>query len=359
MESIAVGKRMKSSTKRKAVKFVSDESLKPMSANNVGSRESEILRSLDRLHAAVVTRSDALNKAIVDLAAVIPALSQAGSHPQTACFVSSSDNSEATPTEFHEIKRQIKELVNDVLPRDAVVVVVNKGDEELLELGARIAGHFPQAGDGRYSGYHPESSDAAILQLEELRFRGAEYLLFPCTAFWWIDHYVEFKQYLDKHYRLAKNPTNICLIYDLSETGRRPSAPHAHGGGKISQYLENPRDQIDHEQIRKAVDSVLPPDAVVAVVSKGDDARLDLCSRVTHHFPPAQPGRPAGVCPADSTSAVQSLKEMCEMGVQYLLLPTTTLWWLDYYGDLKQYLEAHAKLVLKHPACSIWHIYPA
>jgi hypothetical protein len=353
MEFIKVDERMKrSGAKHTAIKLVSDESPNSMTANKDGNRESETLRSLHNLHRALVAHSITLKRAISGLAAVI----QTDNHAPTKNFVSSSDSGEAAPAEYPEVKRKIKELVNDVLPPDAVLVVVSKGDEELLELGGRIGGHFPQTEDGRYTGYHPKTSDEAVLQLEEVRFRGAEYFLLPYTAFWWIDHYVEFKQYLDKHYRLATKRTDACFIYDLSETESKPRAPHAYLGGKVSQYLQTPRDQDDHAQIRKAVNSALPADAIVAVVSKGDDALLDLGTRVARHFPPPQPGRPAGICPDERTNVVESLKDMCETGVQYLLFPATTLWWLDHDGDLKQYLDAHAKLLLKHPACSVWDI---
>jgi len=266
----------RSLTKRKTVKSASDKSLKPMGANDSGSHAREILRSLDRLHTTFVTRSDALSKAIAELAAVIPTLSREGSYTHKANSLSASESSEATPSGYPEIKRQIKELVNDVLPPDAVVVVVNKGDEELLELEGRIAGHFPQTGEGRYSGYHPESSNAAILQLEEVRLRGAEYLLFPSTAFWWIDHYVEFKQHLDEHYRLATNPTNVCIIYDLSATPSKPSTPRGRADGRISKYLKKPCDQIEQYQSKKAVDGARPahpvsPRRVTRVKSRGNE----------------------------------------------------------------------------------------
>ena len=43
--------------------------------------------------------------------------------------------------------------------------------------------------DGTYAGYHPGTSEEAIEHLEAVRERGAEYILFPQTAFWWLDFY--------------------------------------------------------------------------------------------------------------------------------------------------------------------------
>ena len=69
-----------------------------------------------------------------------------------------------------------------------------------------------------YAGYYPSSSCEAIAQLEGLRAKGAQYLLFPQTAFWWIDHYPEFARHLESRYRLIvrRNDTdNACMIFDL------------------------------------------------------------------------------------------------------------------------------------------------
>ena len=60
--------------------------------------------------------------------------------------------------------------------------------------------HFPQAAKGEYAGHHPADSAAAIEHLESLRAKGGQYLLFPATAFWWFEHYRDFKQYLDARY---------------------------------------------------------------------------------------------------------------------------------------------------------------
>ena len=70
-----------------------------------------------------------------------------------------------------------------VLPPGATVLVVSKGDEELLELGGRRAWHFPRGKGGTYAGYHPGASSEAIDHLEELRASGGEFLIFPSTAF--------------------------------------------------------------------------------------------------------------------------------------------------------------------------------
>ena len=100
------------------------------------------------------------------------------------------------------------------MPAEAKIAVVSKGDEELLQLHGRESWHFPQTQGGIYAGYHPADSAAAITHLEDLRARGAEYLLFPATAFWWLSHYGDFGRYLGRHRRVYDD--SDCIIFDLT-----------------------------------------------------------------------------------------------------------------------------------------------
>src|SRR5947207_15858862 len=93
--------------------------------------------------------------------------------------------------EYASLVSRFQALGSRALPADAVVAVVSRGDHELLDLGGRLAWHFPRREDGVYAGYHPADSAAAIAHLEGLRDRGAEFLAFPATALWWLEHYAE------------------------------------------------------------------------------------------------------------------------------------------------------------------------
>jgi GT2 family glycosyltransferase len=120
---------------------------------------------------------------------------------------------------YRHLIRRIREVVRDALPRNATVVVVSKGDDELLNLYGRRGWHFPQTEDGTYAGYYPAASTAAIAQLEALRSKGAEFLLFPDTSLWWLEHYPEFGRHLQSRYREVARREGTCLIYDLRESG--------------------------------------------------------------------------------------------------------------------------------------------
>ena len=67
----------------------------------------------------------------------------------------------------------------------------------------------------RFTGYYPADSDEAVERLEGLRAKGADFLLFPRTAFWWVDHYQKFREHLDAHYPVVVRDENTCIIFDL------------------------------------------------------------------------------------------------------------------------------------------------
>jgi hypothetical protein len=113
-----------------------------------------------------------------------------------------------------QVLQRIRQVVDTTLPPDALAVVVSKGDDELLQLERRKAWHFPQAANGGYAGHHPADSREAISQLEAVRAKGADFLLFPPSAFWWFDHYSGFRSHLDARFRRVWNDES-CVIYRL------------------------------------------------------------------------------------------------------------------------------------------------
>jgi len=102
------------------------------------------------------------------------------------------------------------------VPAGARVLVVSRGDDRLLALEGREAGHFPQAADGTYAGHHPHDSDAAVAELDRMRADGWRYLVFPITALWWLDHYAELRRHLETTGRLLLRRDGLGLVYGLS-----------------------------------------------------------------------------------------------------------------------------------------------
>jgi hypothetical protein len=116
---------------------------------------------------------------------------------------------------YQKLIQQIRGVVRTTLPLAATVIVISKGDDELLKLDGRRAWHFPQTEDGTYIGYSPANSTEAIAHLEVLRLKGGDFLLLPDTAFWWLAYYREFHQHLDAYYQRTWGD-ECCIIYQLS-----------------------------------------------------------------------------------------------------------------------------------------------
>ncbi len=127
-------------------------------------------------------------------------------------------------TEYQNLIVSVRQVVNHLVPSDATVIMVSKGDDELLKLDGRNAWHFPQNERGIYAGYYPSDSAEAIAALEALRKRGGQFLVFPQTALWWLDHYVEFRRHLDHRYRVLNESDQTARVYLLECPPRRQRA---------------------------------------------------------------------------------------------------------------------------------------
>jgi glycosyltransferase involved in cell wall biosynthesis len=139
--------------------------------------------------------------------------------PKTLTPIVPDPRSDAEATEeatYAQSVQRIKGVVEGAVPENATVLVVSNGDDDLIKFGERKAWHFPQGENGMYAGYHPANSTEAITHLETLRKKGGDYLLFPSTAFWWLEYYSDFKQHLESRYgEILRDET--CAIFTLRE----------------------------------------------------------------------------------------------------------------------------------------------
>jgi ubiquinone/menaquinone biosynthesis C-methylase UbiE len=101
----------------------------------------------------------------------------------------------------------------------------------------------------------------------------------------------------------------------------------------------------------------LPQDAKVAVVSHGDDELLNLNGCVGWHFPQTSEGIYAGHHPKDSDDAIAQLEQLRSAGADFLLLPSTSSWWLNHYDAFKQHLEVnYCEIAREERACVIFDL---
>jgi hypothetical protein len=204
-------------------------------ANESERDRAELIHKLDQLQAEkdrmAVARETALHemaelrRALGEQTQILDALrtriEAAASLEQTVSAETMRNLSAVTErlTEIHrwmDVQRT-RELVHATVPLDATVLVVSKGDPELLQLDSRTGWHFPRIENGNYAGAHPADSGEAIRHLEDLRRQGAQYLVFPGSSLWWLDYYVGFTRHLETHHRAVLRREGTCLIFGLAE----------------------------------------------------------------------------------------------------------------------------------------------
>jgi GT2 family glycosyltransferase len=134
-----------------------------------------------------------------------------------------SEAQRARQTNYAQLVRRATTLVKESVPANATVVVVSRGDENLLDLGGRRGWHFPQTASAVYAGHYPADSAAAISHLERLRSNGAQFLLFPLTSLWWLNHYSAFADHLNTRYRRIVARDDVGVLFDVRDVD--PAVP--------------------------------------------------------------------------------------------------------------------------------------
>ncbi len=120
---------------------------------------------------------------------------------------------------YRHLVEKVRAAVEERVPAGERVLVVSRGDRDLVELDHVEGAHFPQDADGDYLGHHPLDSEVALAHLEELREQGAGFLVLPATANWWLDHYEGFADHLRA--RCAATELGFCTIYRLAPQPER------------------------------------------------------------------------------------------------------------------------------------------
>ena len=119
---------------------------------------------------------------------------------------------------YRELVEEVRASVRACVPAGAVVLVVSKGDEDLVHIDGLHVWHFPRDEWGSYAGHYPASSVEAIMHLRHLFAQGARYLVFPATMTWWLEHYRELADLLDSAHELKMAHEGVCVVYELRES---------------------------------------------------------------------------------------------------------------------------------------------
>lgn len=111
------------------------------------------------------------------------------------------------------------------------------------------------------------------------------------------------------------------------------------------------------ERIRNLVSATVRPGSTVIVTSRGDEHLLEFDNAQGWHFPQTNRGIYAGHHPRDSEMAIQHLEELRSRGGDYLLIPATAAWWLDFYREFRDHLERHYSVVVREPdTCVLYRL---
>lgn len=132
------------------------------------------------------------------------------------------------------LKRRLRRFVAQAIPPGGRVAVVSRGDPELLELPGCRAEHYPRDLAGEYLGFYPADGTAAIAHLEWVRAQGAEYLLFPETASWWLRDFPRLASHLEERFTRIAERDGIGILYQI----RSGSAGTSDGSDWLGQVLD-------------------------------------------------------------------------------------------------------------------------
>jgi GT2 family glycosyltransferase len=127
---------------------------------------------------------------------------------------------------YRQMLRGVRQLVRALVPRDSTLILVGKADDDLVRVHAGPVLRFPQATDGSYAGFYPACSTSAVVQLESLRSKGADFLLIPEPSRWWLEHYGDFNRHLGRLYRVIADQAGVGLVVSLRQPPAARSARH-------------------------------------------------------------------------------------------------------------------------------------
>jgi len=109
--------------------------------------------------------------------------------------------------------------LNRMTPKNSLIAAADNGDPTVFYYAERKGWHFPEK-EGIYNG-EPREAAEANADLEQLRSRGASYLVFTKDTSWWLDYYDAFAQHLAENAMLME-ATSEFRIYQLKSVKTSP-----------------------------------------------------------------------------------------------------------------------------------------
>jgi hypothetical protein len=145
----------------------------------------------------------------------------------------------------------------------------------------------------------------------------------------------------------GRAPVRSRFLQVLEAVLARPAKPALLAEGGRQDYQRRLAYQ-NHQRIvgplRKLVAAAAPADGIILVASGGSQELLQLGQRTAWHFPRSEDGRHRRDGFADGKAVVQHLESLRGQGGGALLLPSSALWMLQHYPELKGHLEQRYRL---------------
>ena len=214
---------------------------------------------------------------------------------------------------YEKLVEDIVATVDRVLPPNANVLVVSKGDDRLLQVPGRRCSHFPQDEGGGYLGYYPKNGGDALQLLETAQNAGAEFFVLPATALWWLEQYPELAERLGQAQPVVDQP-DLCLVFGLAD-----------------------------DMLSDVLRSLLPENARLAAVA----GPSGLGMRNVMLFPND----------LSEDQAVEHVDRLTATGIQFLVVPRDTFRWLAAQPRLEEHLRTQHRFVTRQShACEIYEL---
>ena len=185
----------------------------------LGERLAACERGQDTILAAIRDTGESIHSRGDEILDELTALRAVAEPPLLAMPAGGDRDAAAGHGRYREAVGRLRGIVRRSLPRDARVLVVSRGDDDLLRLSGRPAGHFPQDEAGYYAGHHPADDAAALAHLADLADAGWRYLVVPEPAFWWLDHYPGLRSHLDRSCAVVHRDADTCVIWAIDRPG--------------------------------------------------------------------------------------------------------------------------------------------
>jgi hypothetical protein len=268
-----------------------------------------------------------------------------GSRPQGGA---DDPNGPSDRTSYSQAVDALRDLVVARVPEGAEVLVISRGDPNLVDLAARRGRHFPADLSGAWAGFHP-ALGAAATTLDDQR-GDADHLVVPATAAWWFQTYPELVDLLAGGRCLVDEP-GIGSIWELPPRAGRP-APASPPERELRPY----RSATVHAA--SLVASLVGEGEVVLVISRGDPERIELEPAIGRHFPSSRDGTYLGH-PADDRHALELLQLGLAEGATWLVIHADVEWWADAYPAWWERLHDEHRVVVERPGvCRLFQLVP-